>query len=305
MGRSGLRVSAIGLGTTAFGAQAQGDEAVRVLQHAIGLGLTFIDTAVTYAQGRSEELLGRALEGRRHEVVIATKAGLSMTGDRTYRNLSRSHLIRCLELSLTRLRTDHVDLFMAHRPDANTPIDETLEAMDRMVQEGKVRYIGGSNYAAWEMARAIGRSERAGLVPWIAAENRWNVVEGLSDPHLAPASSALGFGIIAYQPLMSGTLTGKYALGKPLEGSREADLRSRGDITDEAIAAADRLKVWARARGHTTGEAATAWLLSQPECTSVIIGARSIEQLEANVKAADWRLTEAERDEVTRIAAGP
>lgn len=305
MGRSGLRVSAIGLGTTAFGSQVQGDEAVYVIQHAIGLGVTFIDTAVTYAQGRSEELLGRALAGRRHEVVLATKAGLSMTGDRTYRNLSRSNLIRCLELSLTRLRTDHVDLFMAHRPDPKTPIDETLEAMDRLVRDGKVRYIGGSNYAAWEMAHAIAASERRGYTPWIAAENRWNVVEGLSDPHLAPASSALGFGIIAYQPLMSGALTGKYTLGRTLEGSREAELRSRGDINDRAIAAADRLKEWSGGRGHTTGEAATAWLLSQPECTTVIIGARSIGQLEANVKAADWRLTEAERGEVSRIVAGP
>jgi aryl-alcohol dehydrogenase-like predicted oxidoreductase len=303
LGASGLKVSEVGLGTTAFGARVDGDEAVRVIQHAIALGITFIDTAVTYNEGRSEELIGKAIAGRRHEVVLATKAGLGK-GYLTDRDLSRRHLMREIERSLSRLGTDHVDLFMAHRPDPNTPLDETIEAMDRMVRDGKVRYVGGSNYAAWQMAQAIGISEGRGLARWIAAENEWNLIAGPSDPQLLPASRALGFGIIPYMPLASGALTGKYVVGRELYGEREAELRRRGWITDASILAVERLKPWAAERGHTTAELAVAWLLAHDECATVIVGARSIDQLEENVRGAQWRMSEAERDEARAIALG-
>jgi aryl-alcohol dehydrogenase-like predicted oxidoreductase len=302
LGVSGLRVSEIGLGTTPIGSRVLGEDAVRLIQHAIDLGVTFIDTAVTYAQGRSEELIGRAIAGRRDDVVLATKAGLR-SGEPTFRNLSRRHLMQELESSLSRLGTDYVDLFMAHRPDPSTAIEETLEAMDRMVQDGKVRYIGGSNYSASQMIDALGVSERYGLSAWVAAENKWNLIAGLSDPELLPVARTLGFGLIPYMPLASGALTGKYARPQPPQ-SREAELRGRAEITDASIQAVERLRPWAEAHGRTTGELGIAWLLAHPECASVIVGVGSIEQLDQNVRAADWHITDAERGEARAIAIG-
>lgn len=307
LGASGLLVSEIGIGASTLGESVDGDAAIALVRDAIAAGITYIDTAVTYNLGRSEELIGRAIEGHRDEVVIGTKVGLRAPGASEYsQGLSRRRIMEAIEISLGRLRTDHVDLYMAHRPDPTTPIEETLEAMDRLVRDGKVRYVGGSNYAAWQMAQLQEINTRRGLVPWVCAQNKWNLIDGIDDPTLLPASRALGFGIIPYQPLSSGVLTGKYRRGEePAKGTRAGDVaRWRGEITDARLAAVERLAPWAKAREKTTAELGIAWLLSHEECSTVIVGLRSIAQVNDNIKAAEWRLSAEERDEVRQIAMG-
>ncbi len=305
LGRSGLKVSAIGLGGNTFGATVDDEAAVAVIQRALDLGITFVDTADIYSHGRSEELVGRAIAGRRDSVVVATKLRHPMSENPYAGGLSRRWIVDEVEHSLRRLQTDYVDLYQAHAPDPETPIEETLRAMDDLVRQGKVRYVGGSNYQAWQMAQALGIGERGGLAPWISAQNRWNVVDGLDDPTLLPAARELGFGIIPYMPLASGILTGKYRAGEPpAPGTRAGDIPRIGErLTDERLRAVDRLRPWAEERGHSTAELAIAWLLAYQEVGSVIVGARTPEQVEQNVRAAAWTLSPAERDEVRALVA--
>jgi aryl-alcohol dehydrogenase-like predicted oxidoreductase len=306
LGQSGLQVSALGLGCSTLGEIVHGADAENLVRDALELGVTFIDTAITYAGGRSEEIVGRAIAGRRDEVVLATKVGLP-AGEGPYRTgLSRRRIMAAIEVSLRRLCTDHVDLYQAHRPDPSTPVEETLEAMDRLVRDGKVRYVGASNYAAWQMTRADWISDRAGLSHWVSAQNRFNLLDGLDDPHLLDASRELGFGIIPWMPLAAGVLSGKYRPGvAPPAGTRIGDLeRFRREADDDRIAAVERLKLWARERGHTTAELGIAWLFSHPEVSTVIVGARRREQLAENVKSIDWALTPEEVLEARRVASG-
>jgi aryl-alcohol dehydrogenase-like predicted oxidoreductase len=308
LGRSGLRVSEIGFGTTTLGEAVHGDDAVALVRHAMLAGITYFDTAVTYSGGRSEELLGKAIAGHRDEVVIGTKVGLRGPGEpESSYGLSRRRIMEAIEISLRRLGTDHVDLYMAHRPDPTTPFEETLEAMDRLVREGKVRYIGGSNYAAWQMAQAHGYSASHALAPWVCAQNKWNLIDGLDDPTLVAASRALGFGIIPYQPLASSVLTGKYRLGEePPKGTRAGDFpRFRPDVTDARLEAVERLRPWVTARGHTLAELGIAWLLAHEVCATVIVGLRTAAQVDENVRATEWRLTDDERDEARGLALAP
>ena len=301
-------MSEVGFGTTTLGEAVHGAEAVALVHQAIDAGITYFDTAVTYSGGRSEEILGKALAGHRHQVVIGTKVGLRAPGEpeSTY-GLSRRRIMEAIEISLRRLGTDHVDLYMAHRPDPTTPLEETLEAMDRLVRDGKVRYAGGSNYAAWQTAVAHGYAAHRGLAPWVCAQNRWNVIDGIDDPTLLAASRALGFGIIPYQPLASSVLTGKYRRGEePPKGTRAGDFpRFRPDVTDARLDAVERLRPWVAERGHSLPELGIAWLLAHEECATVIVGLRTAAQIEENVHAAEWRLTVEERDAARRVAMSP
>ena len=214
--------------------------------------------------------------------------------------------MQAAEDSLRRLGTDWIDLYQAHAPDEQTPLEETLRALDDLVRQGKVRYVGCSNYPAWQLVQALGISERAGLARWVSAQPRWNLLEGLDDPHLLPACRAFGVGLIPYTPLASGLLTGKYRPGEaPPPGTRAGDLpHIRRRLTEARLAAVERLRPWAEARGHTTGELALAWLLAHPEVSTVIVGARTAQQIAHNVRAVGWALSPAERDEVARIAEG-
>jgi len=306
LGRSGLAVSAIGLGGNTFGATVDGDEAVRTIQAAIDQGVTFIDSADVYSMGRSEELVGQAIAGRRESVVVATKCGIQLDSGPHAGGLSRRWVMQAAEDSLRRLNTDYIDLFYAHRPDPETPIDETLRAMEDLVRDGKVRYLGCSNFRAWEVAHGIGVSRAIGSQGWVAAQQRWNLLDGLDSPELEQAAEALGVGIVPYTPLASGILTGKYRKGaEPEAGTRAADLpRVRERITDAKLDAVERIRPWAEERGHTVAEAAIAWLLAHPVVSSVIAGARTPEQSTANIKAAEWVMTPEERDELTALARG-
>jgi aryl-alcohol dehydrogenase-like predicted oxidoreductase len=304
IGISGLKVSTIGLGGNTFGATVDGDDAVRTIQAAIDQGITFIDTADVYSMGRSEELVGQAIAGRREQVVVATKCGIPLDSGPHAGGLSRRWVTQAAEDSLRRLNTDYIDLFYAHRPDPETPIEETLSAMDDLVRAGKVRYIGCSNFRAWEVAYGMGASRLQRLEHWTAVQNRWNLLDGLDSPELEQAAGALGLGIIPYTPLASGILTGKYRRGEePGAGTRIGDLpRMRERLTDEKLARTERVAAWARERGHTAAEAAIAWLLAHPVVPSVIAGARTPEQIAANITAAEWTMTPEERDELTALA---
>jgi aryl-alcohol dehydrogenase-like predicted oxidoreductase len=306
LGNSGLKVSAIGLGANTFGGSADRDATVKIVHRALELGVTFIDTADVYTRTRSEELIGEALEGRRFQAVLATKCGLPVSDSPYERGLSRRWIMHSIEASLRRLKTDYVDLYQVHRPDDETPLEESLRALDDIVRQGKARYIGCSNYAAWQLAQAQGVGKLHGLDPWISAQNRWNLIEGLDDPHLLPASRGLGVGIIPYTPLASGILTGKYRRGEePPAGTRAGDMAGiRQRLTDAKLEVVERLRPWAEARGHTTAELAVAWLLAHSEVSTVIVGARSAAQVEENLKAVEWALSPAERDEVAALASG-
>lgn len=303
LGNSGLMVSAVGLGGNTFGATVDGDEAVSVIRYALDAGITFIDTADVYSRGRSEELVGQAVRGRRADVVIASKARHPMSDSPYARGLSRRWLMQAAEDSLRRLGTDYLDLYQAHSPDPDVPLEETLRAMDDLVRQGKVRYVGSSNYAAWELSRARGLQEQRGLAPWISAQNRWNILDGLDDPTLLPACRALGVGLIPYTPLASGILSGKYRRGEePPRGTRAGDLEPvRKRLTDARLDALDRLRPWAEERGRTSAELGIAWLLAYAEVSTVIVGARTREQVDQNVQAATWRLSVAERDEAEAL----
>jgi aryl-alcohol dehydrogenase-like predicted oxidoreductase len=299
-------VSAVGLGGNSFGSTVHGDDAVRLIHHALDRGVSFVDTADFYARGQSEELIGQAISGRRDEVVVATKLRHAMGETPFMSGLSRRWMVRAVEDSLRRLGTDYIDLYQAHAPDDETPLDETLHAMDDLVRQGKVRYIGCSNYRAWQLAHALGISRGEGLTPWISIQPRWNIVDGLDDPDLLPACRALGVGMIPYTPLASGILTGKYQPGQdPPPGTRFGDLPfMRSRLTDDRLAAVERLRPWAEARGHTIGELAIAWLLAHAEVSTVIVGARDAQQIDQNLRAVSWRLTAEERDEVAALSNG-
>jgi aryl-alcohol dehydrogenase-like predicted oxidoreductase len=306
LGKSGLKVSALGLGGNTFGGTVDGDEAVTVIRAALDHGITFIDTADVYAYGRSEELVGQAIRGRRQDVVLATKVGLAMDETPAHRGLSRRWITHSIEQSLRRLGTDYVDVYQAHEPDPDTPIDETLRAFDDLVSQGKARYVGCSNFRAWQMARAAAVAERYGWAPFVSAQNRWNILTGPDDPTLVEACPALGLGVIPYRPLASGVLTGKYPAGQaPGSGTRLGDVpHLRRGYTDAHFAGVDRLKAWAEERGHTTAEAAIAALLSYPQVSTVIVGARNIDQVRQNARALEWRMTAEERDQAVAVLAG-
>jgi len=306
LGRSGLQVPTIGLGGNTFGGTVDGDDAVAVIRAALDQGLTFIDTADVYAHGRSEELVGQAIRGRRHDVVLATKVGMAMDESPHHAGLSRRWIVSSIEHSLRRLGTDHVDLYQAHVPDPNTPMEEVLRAFDDLVSQGKVRYIGCSNFRAWQMARADALSERHGRARFVGAQNRWNILNGPDDPSLVEACGALGIGIIPYTPLASGVLTGKYTPGsRPGSGTRLGDNPTvQRRYTETHFAAVERLQEWAEERGHTPAEVAISALLTYPEVSTVIIGARTVEQVKLNARLGDWRITPEERDEALRLLQG-
>jgi aryl-alcohol dehydrogenase-like predicted oxidoreductase len=306
LGNSGLKVTALGLGGNTFGGTVDGGEAMAVIRAALDHGITFIDTADVYAYGRSEELVGQAIRGRRQDVVLATKVGLPTDETPIHRGLSRRWIVHSIERSLRRLGTDYIDLYQAHEPDPDTPIEETLRAFDDLISQGKVRYVGCSNFRAWQMAQAAGVADRHGWAPFVSAQNRWNILAGPDDPSLIDACPALGLGVIPYRPLASGVLTGKYPAGQaPGSGTRLGDVpHLRRGYTEAHFAAVDRLKAWAAERGHTTAEVAIAALLSYPQVSTVIVGARSVDQVRQNARALEWRMTSEERDAAIAVLAG-
>ncbi|MEN9935648.1 MAG: hypothetical protein RLZZ387_2227 [Chloroflexota bacterium] len=305
LGRSGVRVSAIGLGTNQFGGKVDQRGVDEIVAGAIDLGINFFDTADVYTGGRSEETLGSALKGRWHEVVLATK-GYNPTGQGPNdRGSSRYHLVNAVEASLRRLQSDHIDLYQVHRWDDATPLEETLRALDDLVRAGKVRYIGASNFASWQLARANLLAEVRGWSPFVSVQNHYHMLERELEREVLPFCNAFGVGVLPYFPLAGGFLTGKYRRGEPPPaGSRgETSPYVKAYLTDANHERVERLTTWAEGHGHTMGELAHAWLLAQPQVSSVISGATSLAQVQANAKAAAWALTAEELAEVNAALA--
>jgi aryl-alcohol dehydrogenase-like predicted oxidoreductase len=304
LGASGLKVSEVGLGCNNFGMRIDAKATDAVVGAALDAGITLFDTADIYGGTKSEEFLGKALGKRRGEVVLATKFGMRIGDDPRRMGGSRRWIMRAVEDSLTRLSTDWIDLYQFHSPDPDTPIDETLRALDDLVTQGKVRYIGNSNFSGWQIADADWTA--AGGTRFISAQNQYSLLERKAEYEVLPACEHFGLGFLPFFPLASGLLSGKYRRGeKPPEGTRLAAWGARGQaaMSDRNFDKVEKLEAWAGERGHTILELAFTWLLGHEVVSSVIAGATSPEQVKANAATADWVLSPDEVEEVGKLAA--
>jgi aryl-alcohol dehydrogenase-like predicted oxidoreductase len=304
LGNSGLKVSEVGLGCNNFGMRIDQKATQAVVDTAIDAGITLFDTADIYGATQSEVFLGKALGKRRHEVVLATKFGIQIGDDKSRSGASRRWIMRAVEDSLSRLGTDYIDLYQQHRYDPETPIDETLRALDDLVTQGKVRYIGNSNFTGWQVADADWTA--AGATRFVSAQNLFSLLEREVEHEVLPSCEHFGLGFLPFFPLASGLLSGKYKRGeKPAEGTRLAAWGSRGAaaLSDKNFDKVEKLTAWAEERDHTVLELAFAWLLGHEVVSSVIAGATSPEQVKTNAAAGDWRLSPEEVKEVGELIA--
>jgi aryl-alcohol dehydrogenase-like predicted oxidoreductase len=308
MGNSGLVVSVAGLGGNNFGRRLDLDATRGVVNAAIDAGITLLDTADSYGTGQSEEILGEVLAGRRDQVLLATKFGHRAAelgyGPAAGAKGGRSYIMRAVEQSLRRLRTDYIDLYQIHTPDPATPIEETLTALGDLVTQGKVRYLGHSNFSGWQIAEAAGVARELGTAGFVSAQNRWSLLERAAEAEVVPAARHFGLGVLPYYPLANGLLTGKVRRGvPPPEGSR---LAGQADyITEPRLDAVDALTGWAQQHGVSLLEVAIGGLAALPGCASVIAGATSPEQVKANAEAASWTPTAEELADLDRVVPGP
>lgn len=307
LGRSGLRVSAIGLGTNQFGGKVSAKQAAEIIHAALGQGLNFIDTADVYRDGASEEAIGAALKGRRHQALIATKVFNPTSEDSPNdRGASRQHILDGVEASLRRLGTNFIDLYQIHRWDAETPIDETMQALDDLVRAGKVRYIGASNFSAWQLTHANALAELRHWTSFVSIQPHYHLLQRDVEAEMLPACRYFGIGVLPYFPLAGGFLTGKYERSKPApKGSRGEDSRYvQQYMTEENYDLIEKLAEFAKTRGHSLNELAHAWLLAEPAISSVISGATKVEQVLANIQAGEWELSVEEMDAVNGMLSG-
>jgi len=309
LGDSGLMVSVTGLGCNNFGRRLDLGATRAVVNAALDSGITLLDTSDTYGGGGgSEELLGEVLAGRRDQVVLATKFG-HQDFDMGYGPAAgakggRGYIRRAVERSLRRLRTDYLDLYQIHTPDPVTPVAETLAALGELVAEGKVRYLGHSNFTGWQIADAAHVAGVAGLVPFVSAQNHWSLLERGAEAEVVPAARHFGLGVLPYFPLANGLLTGKVRKGQaPPPGSRLAG--RPGYLTESKLDRVEALIAWAAGRGRTVLEVAVGALAAQPGCASVIAGATSPEQVKANAAAADWTPSPGDLAELDQIVPPP
>lgn len=308
LGRTGLRVSEVCLGTMTFGNQADEATSFAIMDAAVEGGITFFDSADVYPlggapedNGETEAIMGRwfATHGNRESIVLATKCRGRMGTGPNDEGLSRKHVIKACEASLRRLQTDYIDLYQTHSPDASTPIDETLRALEDLVRSGKVRYIGASNYPAWEMANALWTSKLHGIARFESVQPRYNLLFRMIEDELLPLCKAHGVGVISYNPLAGGMLTGRYVGSRALqEGSRFTLAHGRGEFyrkrywNDEVHAQVDHLAEVAGRHGHSITHVALAWVLSQPLITSAIVGASRPDQLRDSLGALSLSLSD-------------
>ncbi|MCW2831989.1 MAG: aldo/keto reductase [Aeromicrobium sp.] len=304
LGLSDIPVSTVGLGCNAFGTRIDQTRTTAVVDAALDHGVTFFDTADAYGRGQSEEQLGRALKGRRDDVVIATKFGMDMgglNGDDGGRRGSAAYVRAAAEASLRRLGTDHIDLYQLHTPDPLTPIDETLGELTRLVDEGKVRAIGSSNLQAWQVVDTAWISRATGLAEFATAQNEYSLYNRTAEVELTPACLALGVGLLPYFPLAYGLLTGKYRRGHDApEGSRLAASSQAARFASADWDRIEALEAFAAARGISTLQLAIGGLAAQPAVSSVIAGATTPEQVATNAAAGEWQPSE---DDLAELAA--
>jgi aryl-alcohol dehydrogenase-like predicted oxidoreductase len=316
LGRSGLRISSLTLGTMTFGGRGAfarvGDldarAAARLLDRCVDAGVNLIDTANVYSDGASEEIVGEIIRGRRDRVLVATKARMRMGDGPNDAGLSRHHLIHECEASLRRMGLDHIDLYQVHEWDGQTPLDETLDALDTLVRDGKVRYIGCSNYSAWHLMKALGISERDGLERFATQQIHYTLQAREAEYELVPIAVDQGVGILVWSPLAGGLLSGKYRRGQPHpEGSRHLTDWNEPPVRDEdgLYDIVDALVEIGEGHGVSAAQVALAWLLGRPGVASLILGARTEEQLADNLAAAELSLSDEERARLDEVSAPP
>ena len=304
LGSSGVRVSTIGLGTNTFGSESVPQESVNsIIDLAGDLGINLVDTADQYTDGQSEVMLGNALKGRWDRFVVASKFYFPMGEGPNDRGTSRYHMMNTLEGSLRRLQTDHIDIYYIHRWDETTPIEETMRALDDVVRQGKVRYLGASVFAAWQLAKANLLASFRGWAPLVVLQSRYNMLERDVEAEVLPYCASENVGFIPYFPLASGFLTGKYRKGQPIpEGSKGTwHPYIQNIMTDANFDKIEELAGWCQDHGRALNELAQAWLLAQPQVCSVISGATKLAHVGSNAKAADWTLSSTDVAEVDAI----
>jgi aryl-alcohol dehydrogenase-like predicted oxidoreductase len=309
LGKSGLRVSVVGLGCNNFGGRIDLAATRKVVHKALDLGITFFDQADTYGdpRGSAESCLGEILGDRRKDIVLATKFARPMDASGRFQGASRHYIMTEVEASLRRLKTDWIDLYQQHQPDPLTPIEETLRALDDLVRHGKVRYIGCSTLPAWQVIEAEWTARYHSLHHFVSCQEEYSLLSRGLDREMMPMLQAYGLGLIPFAPLANGLLTGKYERdAPPPEGARLSYMARAAAryLTADNWTKVERLQGFAAERGRTLLELAVGWLLRRPQVASVIAGATLPEQVEQNVCAANWALTEAEMQEIDRLTAG-
>jgi aryl-alcohol dehydrogenase-like predicted oxidoreductase len=316
LGRSGLRVSVLTMGTMTFGGKggfaAVGstdvNEARRQVDQCLDAGINLIDTADVYSDGLSEEIVGEVIDGRRDNVLVATKVRMSMGPGPNDAGLSRHHIIAGCEASLRRLRTDHIDLYQVHEWDGETPLEETLDALDLLVKAGKVRYVGASNYAGWQLMKALGTADRTGLPRFVSQQIYYSLQARDAEYELIPVAVDQGLGVLVWSPLAGGLLSGKYRRDQqPPTGSRQLTDWDEPPVHDQErlYDTVEVLVAIGADRGVSAAQVALAYLLGRPAVTSVVIGARTTEQLVDNLAAAELALTAEERARLDAVSAPP
>lgn len=309
LGRTGVQVSSLCLGCMMFGGRTDANESAAIIERALDSGINFLDTANVYSRGRSEEVTGEALKriGRRDRVVLATKVhGAMAEGDPNAKGNSRRHIVEQCEASLRRLQTDYIDLYQLHRPQSDIPIDETLRAMDDLIRSGKVRYIGTSTYAAWQLVESLWISKELGLHRFVCEQPPYNLLDRRIERELVPMAQTFGIGLIPWSPLGGGLLTGKYRRGEPLpEDSRFAqpgrNAAQQRRMNDQIWDVIEGLEALATEKGCTLSQLALAWSIEQPGITSPIIGPRTMEQLEDNLAALEVTISDEDRARIDAI----
>ncbi len=308
LGGSGLRVSAVGLGCNNFGQRTDLETSRKVIHKAIDLGITLFDTADIYAgRGGSETVLGEVLGNRRKDIVLATKYCKPMSDDGTKQGASRRYIMNAVEDSLRRLKTDYIDLYQQHDFDPLTPIEETLRALEDLIRQGKVRYIGCSNFPAWRVAEAQFTARGINTHAFVSCQDEYSLIVRDNEKDLFPAAEAYNLGILPFFPLASGLLTGKYKRGEAAPAdTRFAKMQSLSDryMTGANFDLVQKLQDFANAHARTMLELAFSWLAARPQVSSVIAGATRPEQIEQNVKAIGWKLTADEMAQIDRITKG-
>jgi aryl-alcohol dehydrogenase-like predicted oxidoreductase len=307
LGKTGVKVSRVALGTMSFGGDADEATAAQIWRAARDAGINFIDTADVYNDGRSEEITGRLMREHRDELVIATKAYFPTGKDVNARGSSRYHLVRAVEASLRRLATDRIDVFYLHRFDDVTDLGETLRAVEDLVRAGKVLYPACSNFAAWQVAHALGIARAEGFAPLVAIQPMYNLVKRTAEIEILPMARTLGVGVVPYSPTGGGLLTGKYGVGKRPERGRLIDTRMYVTryASEPFYAIAEQFTALAAELGHHPATLAVSWVASHPAVTSVLVGGRDPEQLAPSLAAGALELDEATRARIGALSPEP
>src|SRR3984893_5165860 len=309
LGRTGVQVSQLCLGCMMFGRVTSAEDAYPIIDRALDAGINFLDTANVYARGLSEEITGEALQrnGKRQHVVLATKVnGRMPDDDPNALGNSRRHIIAACEASLKRLKTDYIDLYQIHRPEAPTPIDETLRALDDLIRAGKVRYIGTSTYGAWQVVESLWASKDLGINRFISEQPPYNILDRRIERELVPMAQTFGIGLLPWSPIAGGLLSGKYRRGEPPPpdsrfGAAQTDARLRSRLVEDVYDVVEQLEPIARSKDCTLVQLALAWVMQQPGITCPIIGPRTLDQLEEYLGAASITLDQPDLDAINRI----